>query len=151
MGIVEELEAQIDGLRKRFDAVFERRLKYLTDSGYLETAVLDACDNPDYEMEALEDWIDELRTKLITLKPEKYHFGRVLKSSHAKVKGTKYSEFGDNGFYVCNECKGLFKFGAYTKEKKFGNEKESFGCCEEHRGRKAEGKMVLKMEMDLAL
>lgn len=58
------IRGQINELRDRYNKVFERRIDYLNNSGYFQTAEPDACDNPDYEMEALEDWLKELRFKV---------------------------------------------------------------------------------------
>lgn len=146
MRTVQETLELMSELRERYDAVVARRIDSLTETGYFLTAKPDACDNPDYEMEALEDWLEELRQELATLKPEEYHYGKVLKSAHALVKGTKYSTFGDNGYYICRECKGVFKCGAYTEEKKRGCETEALKSCEEHFGGVKEYTMVLKEE-----
>lgn len=151
MSQADELEVQIIGLRERYDAVVERRIEHLQMTGYFETSAPDACDNPDYEMEALEDWIGELKVRLMELKPEQYVFGKKLKSSSQLQLGREFSQKGDEGFFICLKCRGLFECGPQYKEKKLsGNQRESFKTCEEHKGRKSVGTMILKAE-DLAI
>jgi hypothetical protein len=143
----QEIEAQIYELRERYDAVLERRIEHLNVTGYFNTATPDQCDNPDYEMEALEDWLLELRQRLTELRPDENHYGRVLKSSASRYKGKKHSNFGDNGYYICSECKGIFKFGTFSEEaKKHGRDRESFDCCSEHKDRKKEATLTLLTE-----
>lgn len=137
-----ELEAQLFELRDRYDALVSQRIEHLTLTGYFETAAPDQCNNECTEIWALEEWMKELRNKLTVLDPEKYHFGKMIgkKKKNPSVKG-------DYGYYYCKECKGIFKFQDYKKEKSlYGNEKESFCKCAEHKGRKLDGTIKLKTE-----
>lgn len=143
----DELEIQIMELRERYDAVVNRRIQYLSETGFFDTANPDQCDNPDYEMEALEDWIGDLKMQLMELKPEKFAYGRRKKLSSIVQSGTEFTRYGDNGYFICLECKGLFECGVQNKERELtGNERESFERCSEHEGRKKIGTMVLKAE-----
>jgi hypothetical protein len=137
-----ELEVQLFELRDRYDALVSQRIEHLTMTGYFETAVPDACDNECTEIWALEDWMEQLREKLIKLNPTKWHFGKTTGKGRKQKASTK----GDYGFYYCRECGGIFKFMDYKKEKKLGNERESFACCKEHFGRKKDGTITLKKE-----
>jgi hypothetical protein len=140
---VAELESQLFELRGRYNSKIEDRIKDLTETGYFDTAEPDSCDNPDLEIEALEDWMLEIRERLVELKPEEYHFGRVLKSKTSEMMGKKYSRFGDNGYLVCNCCRGLFAFGSDNKEKtELGTRnKLAFQSCAEHNDREKVGEM----------
>ena len=100
-------------------------------------------------MEALEDSLSELRIKLMMLCPEKYHYGSRSRNAmlRGKEKG-KPTTLGDNGFFICKECHGLFEHLSYVGEKKLGTkrDKESFDCCSEHGGRKKTATLQLKKE-----
>lgn len=148
MKTVAELECQLFQLRERYDAKIEDRIKDLTLTGYFETAQPDSVDNPDVEIDALEDWMLELREKLVELKPETYHFGRVLKSKTSERFGKKYSRFGDNGYLVCRCCGGLFQYGSDNNEEcELGSRNHiSFESCSEHEGRKKSAEMKVVRE-----
>lgn len=138
----EELEMQIIELRERYDAVVEKRIEYLTMTGAFDSYSPKSCNDDAYEIEAIEDWIEELRNELKELKPEKFGYGKRLKQSSSIVLGREFSWYGDNGHFICRECRGLFECDSNDRE----DHSESFECCKEHKGRKSIGKMILRVE-----
>jgi len=88
---------------------------------------------------------EALREKLVGLIPEKYHFGKILKSDYSLYSQAKnkYSRFGDEGYILCKSCDGLFK---HRGEHKDGKTADCFLKCWQHRGRKSIGTLKPKWE-----
>ena len=89
---------------------------------------------------------DKLRILLLELKPEKYHYGRMNTDYISLKNGRKHSQMGDNGFFICEKCKKLFRHRGCSVELRKNESKESFVKCSEHRGRKEIGILTLKKE-----
>jgi hypothetical protein len=101
---------------------------------------------------------EELRKKLIHLNPKKFHCGKV-NDSYAKNKAVpKLSIQGDEGFFSCFDCHGLFGYeesvrrikklrksktsGRVKKEHEvYEMETGTFLCCKFHKGLKRYGVM----------
>ena len=88
---------------------------------------------------------EKIRRKLLVLKPEMYHYGDMSKDKvKNKRNGVKPTSKGDNGFFICKECKNLFRHRGYSKEPRKIESRDCFEKCSEHSRRKSIGLLKLK-------
>ena len=127
---IERLEVERFKVKEKYNEWLESRLELLRSGAFDgkpegKGGIL--------EEEKLFKKSEKIRAKLVELYPEKYHYGRVLKSLSSKYKGKKYSKHGDEGYILCLGCCGLFKHKGEHKDLKTI---DVFNCWSEHNGRK---------------
>jgi hypothetical protein len=127
---IERLEVERFKVKEKYDEWLEGRLELLR-SGAFEGKPEGGGGLP--EEEKLFKKSEKIRAKLVELCPEKYHYGRVLKSLSSKYSGKKYSRHGDEGYILCLGCCGLFKHRGEHKDLKTI---DVFNVCKEHGERK---------------
>ena len=139
---VEELEKEYFEIKRQYGELIDSRLEMLKRGEFVGRK-----EGGKFFPEeiSLYNRSEEIRKKLLALKPEEWHYGAMNTSAVSRRKKKKFSAKGDNGYFICCECKGLFKHEGNYKESETVCDNESFESCKCHEGRKSIGKLVLKL------
>jgi len=125
----ETLERRLSKMRQMYFEGLERRVSDYNTKGYTDDKAFTK-----WEGKMQRD-LDDLRKELAQVKPEKWHFGRKNKSFVEGVS-EEHSRQGDNGYVLCERCRGLFLWDYKVKHMRF---RENYSECSEHEGMKSIG------------
>lgn len=137
----ENLERRLNDMRKEYFEGIDRRVSDYNTRGYTNDKAFTKWEGK------LQRSMAMLRAELAQQMPNKYFFGRENKSKFAIRYGSskKLSKYGDNGFWICEKCKELFKFDYMVKGMQ---KRETFANCSEHKELKSIGTVRICMNAE---
>jgi hypothetical protein len=138
METYEQVKEKWMEVKAQYSELIQKRIDLL-DAGDFETLTAQNGDSKrGYfpEEKALFKQSEELRNQLRSMNPAEFAFGKKNKSdSSLYFHGVEFSKYGDNGYFICEECKALFECPPYHKGKDMGVDcraMDSFKNCSEH-------------------